>query len=111
MHGEATYGKYAWIAERVYVQGADNKHPTSEGIAKLVKRMTEDADDWFPGKVYGSLGGRPSVVSETNKAIVANSTMALQERGPEPTYALIIAQCPNATINPNTGEPVSKQVV
>ena len=111
MHGEATYGKYTWIAERVHVQGPDNKHPTSEGIAKLVKRVTEDADDWFPGKVYGSLGGRPSVVSETNKAIVANSTMALKESGVAPTYALIIAQCPNATINPNTGEPVSKQVV
>jgi len=32
-------------------------------------------------------------------------------RGIEPTYALIIAHCPNASINPDTGEPVTKQVV
>ena len=110
MHGDATYGKCKWIADRVYVQGPDNQHPTSEGIAKLIKKMTNDAD-WFPGKVYGSLGGRPGVVSETNRSVVAHSTMAMKERGIQPTYALIIAQCPNATINPNTGEPVSKQVV
>ena len=75
-----------------------------------MKKMSDD-DDWFPGKVYGSLGGRPSAVSETNKSLVATSAMAMKERGIEPTYALIIAQCPNATINPQTGEPVSKQVV
>ena len=37
--------------------------------------------------------------------------MAMKQRGIEPTYALIIAQCPNASINPTTGEPVGKQVV
>ena len=31
--------------------------------------------------------------------------------GVEPTYAPIIAHGPNASINPNTGEPVTKQVV
>ena len=35
----------------------------------------------------------------------------MKERGVEPTYALVIAQCPNASINPKTGEHVSKQVV
>ena len=94
----------------MYVQGPEKKHPTSEAVNQLIGKMTAD-DDWFPGKIYGSLGGRPSALSETNKAIVAGSAMAMKERGIEPTYALIIAHCPNASINPATGEPVSKQVV
>ena len=83
---------------------------TTAGVKKLIDKMTAD-DDWFPGKVYGSLGGRPPVLSETNKSIIAGSAMAMKERGIEPTYALIIAQCPNASTNPSSGEPVSKQVV
>ena len=110
MHGETTYGKSKWIAERVRVQGRGQKRPSPEAVGPLLKKFGED-DEWFPGKVYGSLGGRPCVISETNKSIVATSAMAMKERGVQPTYALVVAQCPNASINPNTGEPVSKQVV
>ena len=110
MWGDTTYGKAKWIADRVFVQGPGKQHPTTAGVKKLVDKMAAD-DDWFPGKVYGSLGGRPPVLSETNKSIIAGSAMAMKERGIEPTYALIIAQCPNASTNPSSGEPVSKQVV
>ena len=110
MHGGQMHGRNKWIAERVYVQGSPAKHPSPEAVGQLAKKMDDD-DDWFPGKVYGSLGGRPSVLSETNKSVMATSAMAMKQRGIEPTYALIIAQCPNASINPATGEPVSKQVV
>ena len=110
MHGDKIYGKAKWIADRVYVHGPENKHPSPEAVSALMQKMFDDGD-WFPGKVYGSLGGRPPVVSETNKSLIATSAMAMKQRGVEPTYALIIAQCPNASINPNTGQPVSKQVV
>ena len=82
VHEEEEQGKLAWIAERVYVQGPGNKHPSRQAIHLLLKKMAED-DDWFPGKVYGSLGGRPSAVSETNKSIIASSAMAMKERGEE----------------------------
>ena len=101
IHGGKTYGKAKWISERVHVQGLGRKHPTPEAVSQLIKKTTEDPD-WFPGKIYGSLGGRPPLVSETNKSIMANSAMAMKERGIEPTYSLIIAQCPNASINPTT---------
>ena len=42
---------------------------------------------------------------------MATSAMAMKKRGIEPAYALIIARCPNASINPITGEPVSKLLV
>ena len=84
--------------------------PTPDAVGQLIKKTTEDPD-WFPGKIYGSLGGRPPLVSETNKSIMANSAMAMKERGIEPTCSSIIARCPNASINPIAGEPISRQVV
>ena len=93
MHGETTYGKSKWIAERVRVQGRGQKRPSPEAVGQLLKKFDED-DEWFPGKVYGSLGGRPWVISETNKSIQATSAMAMQERGVQSTYALVVAQCP-----------------
>ena len=111
-HAEGhTYGRNAWIAERLYVEGTPKKRPSAQAIGQLLTKM--DDPDWFPGKICGSgnLGGRPSVLSETNKAIIARSAMALKERRIEPTYPLVIAQCPNAAINPTTGEFVCKQVI
>ena len=63
LHGEKTYGKIAWITERVYVQGQPPKHPSNEAVRKLLLKMADD-EDWFPGKVYGSVGGRPAQVPE-----------------------------------------------
>ena len=110
IHGEKTYGQAAWIAERVFVQGHPQQHPTASAVRQLLKKMDND-EDWFPGKVTGSLGGRPAQIPLTNKVLMAKSAMAMKERGIEPTYALVIAQCPNASLNPVTGEAVSKRVV
>ena len=108
MWPDSTHGMNQWIADRLWVAATPQKyHPSAQAVGKLLKKMASDAD-WFPGKVYGSLGGRPPALSETNKAVIANSTMSLKARGIEPTYALIVAQCPNASINPTTGEAVSK---
>ena len=78
MHGETTYGKGKWISDRVYVQGPGKKRPSSEAVMMLIHKMCDDVD-WFPGKVYGSLGGRPSAVSAQNKSIIATSAMAMKE--------------------------------
>ena len=106
MHGDKTYGQLKWIAERVYVQGHPKRHPNHEAVRQLLEKMATD-EDWFPGKLYGSLGGRPAEIPETSKAALARSAMALKKRGVEPTYSLVIAQRPTASINPRTGEPVS----
>ena len=110
LHGDRVHGKMQWIADRVYVQGPGRHHPHASSISKLACKMDED-EDWFPGKVYGGLGGRPPAPSETNNAVIASSAMAMRERGVEPMHGLVIAQCPNASINPATGWPVGKQVV
>jgi len=107
-----TYGRNKWIPDRLYVEGPGRRHPCNAAVFQFLEKVSEDPD-WFPGKIggSGSLGGRPSVLTETNKHIIAASTMVLKEKGVEPTYPLIIAQCPNATRNPNTGEAVGKQVM
>ena len=89
-------------------KGKGNLHPSEKAIGQLITKMEEDAE-WFPGKRYGSLGGRPSVLSETNKAVIARSAMALKQRGVPPTGPFVLAQCPAAARNPNTGEPVAFQ--
>ena len=131
LHPHTTHGRNTWIASKVSVikapdrgkgerkgkgngrgesmcMGKGNLHPSEQAIGKLITKMEEGAE-WFPGKRYGSMGGRPSVLSETNKAIIARSAMALKQRGIPPTGPLVLAQCPAAARNPNTGEPVAFQ--
>ena len=54
MHGDKTYGKIPWIAERVHVQDPDEQFFTPQAVGQLLKQMNED-EDWFPEKVYGWL--------------------------------------------------------
>ena len=42
---------------------------------------------------------------------IARSAMTLKEDIAEPTCPLVIAQCPNAAVNPETGAFVCKQVI
>ena len=35
--------------------------------------------------------------------------MALKNEGGEPTYKSVVARCPKAALNPDTGKPVSKK--
>ena len=112
-HKDGTeYGRNTWIASHLYVEGGKpKKHPTEQAIGQVIKKMTDP--EWFPGKICGggTLGGRPPVLSETNQSVIARSAMALKDKGIEPTYPLVIAQCSNAAFNPETGEFVCKQVI
>ena len=44
MHGDTTYGKAKWIAERVRVHGRGQKRPSPEAVGQLIKQMTDDDD-------------------------------------------------------------------
>ena len=81
-----TYRRSAWIAERLYVEGSPKKKPSPQSTGQLLTKM--DDPEWFPGKICGSgsLGGRPLVLSETKRAVIARSAMSLKEKGVEPTY-------------------------
>ena len=108
-HPGTTYGRNTWIKGLVEVVTEDKRkkeHPGEQAIGKLLAKI-EDDPDWFPGKVYGSLGGAPAQIPIWNKATVARSAMAAKRGGTEPTYPNILARNKNAALNPVTGEVFS----
>lgn len=102
-HGEKTYGLLSYVASRVEKKGGGN--PSVSAISQLLAKMDDD-HGWFPGRLYGQIGGRPSAISKTNKALIARSMMTYKENGGEPTYSMALAQCPAASKNPHTNRPV-----
>ena len=101
-------GVYEKVAKKVTKVGGG--HPTGAAVYKLISKIDAD-DDWYPGKVYGDVGGRPAALSTVDRRSIKRSAEAMKQEGLEPTYNLIVARCPNATRNPETGEPVDKKVV
>ena len=98
-HGGKTHGLNTWIHTRVKKAGGGN--PSPEAIGQLLAKMDEDKT-WFPGKRYGSLGGRHKTLSEANRAVIARSAMAMKGNDEEPTYRSVLTRNPRAAINPFT---------
>ena len=109
--GKAEYGMCVYIAGKLWKTGEKGKkkeHPGAPAIHKMFKRMDADPD-WFPGKSCQQSFGPPSVITPTNQSIVARSAMAMSSRGKEPTYPALVANNPQALLNPVTGEIVGKK--
>ena len=98
---DSVYGLNAWVAKRLKKAGGGR--PTRQAIGQLFQKMDDD-NKWFPGKLYGSPGGRPSAISGANKSVIARSAMAIAQQNEEPTYSVIVARNPKATLNPATGK-------
>ena len=83
--------------------------PSREAIRKLCNRIDSDPD-WFPGVKAGDPPGPKKAISALNQANIARSAMAQKkEGGLEPTYKMVLAKCPTAVLNPETGRPVGKK--
>ena len=93
----------AEIAEKVVKIGGG--HPSREAIRQLLDRIDEDPD-WYPGKRAKAEYGRKPVLRGTKRKQVAATAMRLKKQGVEPTYSSIVANCPAAVRNPDTGVPV-----
>ncbi len=104
--GDSTYGLLEFVSKRVVKQGGGN--PSASAISLLFDKMDDDPA-WFPGKTYGERGAPSPALSGPNKAIIARSATALKREGLEPTFSLVVAQCPKATVNPNTEKTVDKK--
>ena len=99
------YGCLAWVSSKLEKVGGG--HPTTAAIKQLFDKMDGD-DEWYPGKLYGNPASRHCALPPLHQAAIARSAMALKESGAEPTYALVVAQCPTATLNATTGRVVDK---
>ena len=105
---QSSYGLFTWIAARVEKVGGGN--PTVNSVKSMLAIMDAD-NEWFPGKLRGQRRGRKRVLRGPKATAVARSAKALKLRGGDPTYAQVVATCPTAVINPDTGLPVDKRAV
>ena len=85
-------------------------HPHGYAIKELYEKINADSE-WYPGKVYGSVGGRPPVLSRTQVRSLKRTAEQMKKCDIEPTYSMACARNPEAVRNPDTGEAVSKRAV
>jgi hypothetical protein len=104
--GKSDYGMLVFVCARVTKVGGGNPSPTA--VNGFFDRVDEDAD-WFPGKHNQEKRGPKPILYGAKRQAVAKSAMATKARGHEPTYVRAVADCPAATLNPNTGKPVTKK--
>ncbi len=107
---KGAYGMLTGIAKKLKTVGASEGPPGKECVRKLFAKIDSDST-WFPGKVYRERSGPLPALSGTSKALIAKSAMRMKEKGNEPTFARLIANCPRAVLNPETGKHVDKKRV
>ena len=101
------YGMLEFVRKRVFVAGQGKAHPTGASLAAFFLKVDRDPS-WFPGRKDpgAATPGPAPVLTGVKRRAVVEAAMALKRRKVEPTYASIIAQCPNAVTNPKTDAPV-----
>ena len=111
--GKAPYGLFTFVAARV--RKTRNGRPTGDhpSVASVKEFFTKiDADpDWHPGKHCEERRGPKRVLRGPKRTAIASAAKRLKHEGQEPTFAAIVAACPEATRNPATNEAVDKKLV
>ena len=107
------HGLLTYVASKLTTKAEGNAKGAAPSVAALSQFYNKIDNDkkWFPGKRYGDPPGRPTAITETNKAVIARSLMAYSEKGGEPTYSVAVSLCPQATLNPATGKHVDKRAI
>jgi len=111
--GKGDYGMNSYIASKLRKQGRGKQgggSPTGQAIGKFFSKIDEDVD-WFPGKGNYENNGAPTTMTPQQRSAIARSAMTMKTNGIQPTYARILATCPNATHNAKTQQPFSKFTV
>ena len=112
--GKGSYGMLPFIAERLRKTKngkPSGDHPTPAAVLQFFMKTDEDTD-WFPGKTSEAKRGPKRVLDEGSKksAVIRAAKRISKEEG-EVTYSAMVSACPNAMINPATGEPVDKKAL
>ena len=106
---DSEHGLQTFAASQVMKSGT-NEHPSQRAVGKLFERMDADPD-WFPGKITREVNGPKRTLTGQQRSAIARSAQAMKARGVEPTYSNVVATCPNATLNSETGKTVDKKRV
>ena len=111
--GKKPYGLHAFVASKVKKTKNGKPcgaHPTSAAIQQLFDRIDNDPD-WYPGKQSEEKRGPKRILTGAKAGAIVSAAKRLKSQGTEPTYAAVVAACPRATLNPDTGSPVKKDRV
>ena len=87
-----------------------NKSPSTVVVFNFYAKVDADSD-WLPGKLYREKNGPDRVPSWPQVSGLARCAQAMKERGQEPTYRSVVAACPAASLNQQTGQVVGKKRV
>ena len=106
------YGMLEFVRQRVRTSGQQPTHPTCNSLKALFEKIDADPS-WYPGKKDedATPPGPLPVLRGVKRKAVAEAAMALKRRREEPTYSAIVAQCPNAALNPQTGDAVTPKLI
>ena len=98
-----------WIAARVTKIGGGS--PSTSALFQFFAMVDADGD-WFPGKHCGKKRGPKPLLPRAKRRRIAESAMAAKKhRKEEPCVAAVVFACPEATRNPDTGEPFSGKAI
>ena len=103
-HGMLTF------ASRLVFKFGTKQHPTSQAVGQFYAKIDDDPA-WFPGKCDRSSNGPDRALSHQQVSAIARCAQSMKERNIEPTYQMVLASCPSATINQETNMPVDKKLV
>ena len=104
--GNGDWGVITFASERVLKIGGGN--PGEAAISKFFKKVDSESE-WFPGKSNQTQFGPDPALTGQAKNAIAQAAMAMKKRKIEPTFPRILAACPQAVVNPDTGKPVGKK--
>ena len=111
--GKAPYGLCTFVAARVRKTKngrPTGDHPSLASVKEFFDKIDNDPD-WHPGKPCEEKRGPKRVLRGPKRTAIASAAKRLKQEGQEPTFAAIVAACPEATRNPATNEPVDKKLV
>lgn len=109
---DSEHGLQTFAATKVTKWGVTGgkKHPTPQAVGQFYDKVDSDPE-WFPGKQVQEGRGPARALTGPKASVIARSAQSMKRRGAEPTYRSIVAACPAATRNPNTGQAVGKKRV
>ena len=112
--GKGDYGMLTFIASKLMKnkdgKPSPNEQPTKGSVKEFFEKIDADAS-WFPGKQSDTRRGPKRVLSGVKITAIVSACKKMRKEEDEATYNEVVARCPLATMNPETGEPVDKKLV
>ena len=111
--GKGKHGMLTFIASKLQKTKDSLPQGDPPGVSALSEFFEKIDDDpnWFPGKHSEATRGPKRILRGVKVTALKNAVKRLRADDDEATYSEMVARCPEATRNPDTGEPVDKKLI